>query len=277
MSIKHKLFSLIAGISALALVGCGSTETNSHEANGNSVQAEDSSLQRIQDSGKIVIGTTGNYRPYTYMDESNQLVGYDIEWGHLIAEGLGVEPEFVTGQFSGLLPGLTADRFDIILSGVNITDERKESIDFSIPYSMDGAVAVIKKGTNAVADITEIDDKVVGVNAGSAFDAAVREIGGYKELREYPGAAESFADLIAERLDVVAIGMVSAGEYMTNSSSGEHIEIVGEPFDIKNVGVALKKNSPELQEAINEIIEENKENGTYDQLTEEYFGITFDN
>jgi ABC-type amino acid transport substrate-binding protein len=266
---KKSLLIILSCILLVIAAACSSSESsNSKELN---------SLEQIKDAGKVVIGTTGNYRPYSYMDSNNQLTGYDIEWGEIIAQELGVEAEFITGQFAGLLPGLSAGRFDIILSGVNITEERKQSIDFSIPYSMDGTVAVIKKGSNALQDITDIEGKIVGVNAGSAFDAAVREIGGYKELREYPGAAESFSDLIAGRIDVVAIGMISAGEYMLNSSQGDQIEVVGEPYDIKNVGIAMKKNSPELEAEINKIIQSKKSDGTYAELTEKYFGTIFDN
>lgn len=274
-----KLFSALLSISLLlGITACGSNATNqpSTTANGGSQQAESgNTLEKIKKDGKIVIGTTGNYRPFTYMDSNNQLVGYDIEWGNIIAEGLGVKAEFVTGQFAGLIPGLVAGKFDVVMSGANITEERKKSIDFSVPYAQDGAVAVIKKGSNAVKGIMEIKGKVVGVNAGSAFEAAVKKIGGYKELKEYPGAAESFADLVAGRVDVVAIGIVAAGEYIKNSPSGKDIEIIGDIFEVKDVGVGIRKNDP-LKGEIDKIIEEKKKDGTYEKLTQKHFGLTFD-
>jgi ABC-type amino acid transport substrate-binding protein len=238
--------------------------------------SKNDTLAKIKKDGKIVIGTTGNFRPYTYMDSNNQLVGYDIEWGNMIAKELGVKAEFVTGQFAGLIPGLIANKFDVLMSGANITEERKQSINFSASYSQDGAVAVIKKGTNAVNDITEIKGKVVGVNAGSAFEAAVKRIGGYKDLKTYPGAAESFADLIAGRVDVVAIGVVSAGEYIKNSPTGKDIEMVGKTFEVKDVGVGMRKNDDGLKKEIDRIIDMKKKDGTYNKLTQQYFGLTFD-
>ncbi|MNI12287.1 Glutamine-binding periplasmic protein precursor [compost metagenome] len=203
-------------------------------------------------------------------------MGYDIDWGNAIAKELGVKAEFVTGEFAGLIPGLIAKKFDIVMGGVNITDERKKSIDFSVPYSQDGVVAVIKKGSNAVTDVKELSGKVVGANSGSAFEAAVKTIGGYKELKPYPGAPQSFADLIAGRVDVVAIGKISAIDYINNAPIGKDLEIVGNPYDIKEVGVAIRQQSPELKAAIDKAIEAKKKDGTYNQFTTKHFGFTFD-
>lgn len=272
---KKFLLFLIIVVSLVSLTACGSNSSKAKEGNKETAEGENA-LERIQNSGKLIIGTTGNYRPFSYMDSNNELTGYDIEWANIIAEELGVEAEFITGQFSGLIPGLVANKFDIILSGVNITEERAKSIDFSEPYAQDGAVAVIKKGSNSVKSINDIEGKVVGVNAGSAFEEVVKQIGGYKELKVYPGAAESFSDLVSGRVDVVAIGLPAAAEYIQNSPSGKDIEIIGEPFDVKGIGVAIPKEQAELKAEINRIIQAKKEDGTYNELSQKYFGLSFE-
>ncbi|NWQ44657.1 transporter substrate-binding domain-containing protein [Bacillus sp. EB106-08-02-XG196] len=272
---KKFLLFLIIVVSLVSLTACGSNSSKAKEGNKETAEGENA-LERIQNSGKLIIGTTGNYRPFSYMDSNNELTGYDIEWANIIAEELGVEAEFITGQFSGLIPGLVANKFDIILSGVNITEERAKSIDFSEPYAQDGAVAVIKKGSNSVKSINDIEGKVVGVNAGSAFEEVVKQIGGYKELKVYPGAAESFSDLVSGRVDVVAIGLPAAAEYIQNSPSGKDIQIIGEPFDVKGIGVAIPKEQAELKAEINRIIQAKKEDGTYNELSQKYFGLSFE-
>jgi ABC-type amino acid transport substrate-binding protein len=281
-----KVVSILFMISlVISLTACGSSSNGGKQtapqASGTTntqapQNAKETTLDKIKKSGKIVFATTGNLRPYSYLDSNNKLAGYDIEWGNMIANDLGVKAEFTTGQFSGLIPGLMANKFDALISGVNITEERKQSIDFSAPYSQDGAIAVIKKGSNTLKDITEIKDKVVGVNAGSAFEAAVKKIGGYKELKTYPGSAESLADLVAGRVDVVAIGVVSAGDYIKNSPTGKDIEMVGKVFEIKDVGIGLRKEDQVLKAAIDKVIEAKKKDGTYQKLTQQYFGLTFD-
>lgn len=265
---------ILRGLFFSVLLLLAACSNNGNE--GANAENSNSTLQSILEEGKIVIGTTGNYRPFSYMDSSNNLIGYDIEWGNIIAEELGVEAEYVTGQFSGLIPGLVANRFDILLSGVNVTEERLKSVIFTEHYAKDGAVAVVHKDNNDVLGIKDIKGRIVGVNAGSAFEEVVKNMGTYKELKTYPGASESFLDLTAGRVDLVAIGLPAAAEYIKNSANGEQIKIVGETFDEKDIAVAAAPGSEDLVEAINEIIQKKKEDGTYDKLAMKYFGMTFD-
>jgi ABC-type amino acid transport substrate-binding protein len=280
---KPLILTLIA--CTLLLSACGKTSNNSKDTaavNAGTQTAPtgqtaadntESRLDKIKKSGKLVIGTTGNFRPFTYIDSNNQLVGYDIEWGNLIAKELGVKAEFVTGQFAGLIPGLVAEKFDIIMSGVSMIEERKKSIDYSETYAMDGMVAVVKKGSKAVKDINDLKDKVVGVNSGSAFQAQVKTIGGYKEMKEYPGAAESFADLKVGRIDVVGIGIIAATDYIKNAPIGSEIEIVGQPYKLQPLGLALPKGDVKLKKEIDRIINDKKQDLTYDTLSQKYLGV----
>lgn len=266
------LFSLL-----LIIGGCSSSSSSgsTEKEKSESQTTSKDTLSKIKNEGKIIIGTGGNYRPFNYMDKNNNLVGYDIEWGKIIAKGLGVKPEFVTGQFAGLIPGLQEGKFDILFAGVNITDERKKTLDFSEPYAKDGIVAVVNKGSHKVKNIKDIKGKVIGVIAGATSEAVVRQIGGYQQLKQYPGGAEVFQDLANGRIDAIAIGQDAAGDYIKNAAIGKNMEIAGKPYQVVDVGVPMKKNSPELKAAIDKIIQEKKQDGTYDKLTQKYFGLTF--
>ncbi|MCL6457346.1 MAG: transporter substrate-binding domain-containing protein [Gorillibacterium sp.] len=238
---------------------------------------DQNTLESIKKAGKIVIGTGGNYRPFNYYNDKNELVGFDIDWGNIIAEGLGVKAEFVTGQFAGLISGLLANKFDILFAGVNVTEERKLTLDFSEPYGRDGVVAAVNKAaTDKVASINEIKGKVVGAIAGSTAEKVANTIGGFKELKAYPGETELFADLINKRIDVVAIGRDAAGDYVKTAPKGNTIEIAGEPYTLADVAIPIRKNNKALKDAIDKIILEKKQDGTYQKLAEEHFGLTFD-
>ncbi|MEK4423748.1 substrate-binding periplasmic protein [Solibacillus sp. FSL K6-1523] len=272
---KKLIGVLLFGV-LLLLAACGNNVDKSAKAEGSKEKEPTSALESVKEKGKIVIGTTGNYRPFSYMDSSNKLIGYDIEWGNIIAEELGVKAEFTTGQFAGLIPGLVANKFDILLSGVNVTEERLKSIVFTEHYAVDGAVAVVQKDNKDIGGIEDLGGRIVGVNAGSAFEEVVKNIGTYKEVKTYPGAAESFMDLTAGRVDLIAIGLPAAAEYINNSVNGNQLKIVGDTFDKKDIAVAAKPGNEDLIEAINEIIKKKKEDGTYDKLAMKYFGMTFD-
>ncbi|GGG85817.1 substrate-binding periplasmic protein [Paenibacillus radicis (ex Gao et al. 2016)] len=268
---------LLAGCSQKSNTPANSNTPQNASTEQNSDSKDENTLDKIKKAGKIVIGTGGNYRPFNYMNEKNELVGFDIEWGNIIAEGLGVKAEFITGQFSGLTPGLLAGKFDILLAGVNVTDERKKSVDFAEPYGRDGVVAVVnKEGSNNPADINDLQGKVVGVIGGATAQAVVKGIGGYKEIKEYPGGTEVFKDLVNKRVDLVSIGQDAAGDYLKNSPDGSKLEIAGEPYTIVDVAIPLRKNNAALKEAIDKIILEKKQDGTYQKLAEKYFGFQFD-
>lgn len=120
---KHKgllAWILAAGMALASLTGCGSKGS-----------AEGDHLARIQSKGSITIAMEGTWAPWTYHDENDQLVGYDVEVSQKIAEKLGVTVNFVEGEWDGLLAGLDDGRYDLMVNGVGITPERQEKYDFS--------------------------------------------------------------------------------------------------------------------------------------------------
>ena len=125
---------------ALALTACGSTADSAApaESMADTAATEETGgdlLSQIQANGTITVAMEGTWAPWTYHDESDNLVGYDVEVATKIAEKLGVEPKFVEGEWDGLLAGLDAGRYDIMVNGVDITPERAEKYDFSTPYA----------------------------------------------------------------------------------------------------------------------------------------------
>lgn len=266
---KIKIISIIATLSLITVLSACGNETGGSAS---------TALDEVKDRGELIVGTTGDYRPFSYLDDSNNLTGYDVEWAKAIAEKMGLEVKFETGEFSGLIPGLSQGRFDVVMSSVHINDERKKSVDFSDAYAMDGAVALIKKGEGKVDGPEDIEGLTVGVNSGSNWEELVKSIGGYKEMKTYPGPTESISDLLNDRVDVVVMGEAAAGSYILNSPDGDQIEISGKPLDqgeASIISIAIKKDSPELVDALNEAIKEVKEDGTYDELAQKYFGMTF--
>lgn len=266
---KIKIISMIATLSLITVLSACGNETGGSAS---------TALDEVKDRGELIVGTTGDYRPFSYLDDSNNLTGYDVEWAKAIAEKMGLEVKFETGEFSGLIPGLSQGRFDVVMSSVHINDERKKSVDFSDAYAMDGAVALIKKGEGKVDGPEDIEGLTVGVNSGSNWEELVKSIGGYKEMKTYPGPTESISDLLNDRVDVVVMGEAAAGSYILNSPDGDQIEISGKPLDqgeASIISIAIKKDSPELVDALNEAIKEVKEDGTYDELAQKYFGMTF--
>ncbi|MDF2961120.1 MAG: hypothetical protein K0S39_2855 [Paenibacillus sp.] len=234
--------------------------------------AKSATLEQIKKNGKIVIATSGNFRPITFMNEQSQIAGLDIDIGNMIAEKLGVKAEFVPGNIAGLIPGLVAGKFDLVMSGLTATEERKKTIDFSVPYGKDGTIAATLQDNNKVEDVTKLGGLVVGVIGGSGTHSVIKEIGGYKELKEYPGNAEAFTDLKAGRIDTYAVGNIAAKDYIKNDKSDKPLKLVGNVASIKPMGVGIRKGEDELKGIIDALIEEKLKDGTIDKLATKWVG-----
>ncbi|AJY75692.1 substrate-binding periplasmic protein [Paenibacillus beijingensis] len=282
---KTILLLTIASLWLIAACGGGKTggdaakpadaQQAAGESAGTAGSGETNALEEIKKRGKLIIATSGNYRPITFMNEQGKLDGLDIELGTMLAEKLGVEVEFVPGNLSGLIPGLTAGKFDLVMSGLLATDQRKKSIDFSEKYGQDGVIAVVKETNTTATDVSKLEGLVVGVIGGSGSHTVVQGIGGYKELKEYPGNAEAFTDLKAGRIDVYALGKIAAADFIKNDKGKDRLKIIGNVYATKEMGIGLRKDEPELKAVLDEFVQEKIKDGTVDNLANKWIGGAF--
>jgi polar amino acid transport system substrate-binding protein/cystine transport system substrate-binding protein len=222
----------------------------------------------------IVVGTTGSAPPFSMITASGALDGFDIAVMEKVAADLGVEVEFVQLDFAGLLPGLVANRFDVVSSGVTRTAERLASRDLIMlsPYIING-VAVTKLATNTeINNWEDVCGKRVGVIRGSAemglIKASVPE-GCITEIAEYPGWTELTLDLKNGRIQWIGMDYLGPA-YL--SLSDNTITVLPEVRSPKTQSIAVSPNDPELATAIDELLAKYREDGTLNALIEQYFG-----
>lgn len=242
------------------LAGCGSKGSSG-----------DDLLAQIQAKGKIVFAMEGQWAPWTYHDESGELVGYDTEVGKAIAAKLGVEAEFVEGEWDGLFTGLDTGRYDAIINGVEITEERSNKYSFTTPYAFI-KTALVVKGDNDT--ITGFED-LAGVKTSNSLGST------YADLAEQYGASVENVDTLSETIDMVISQRVDAtlnAEVSFYDYFAEHpdadIKIVALTDEASQVSIPLRKEdaTKTLEEAINQAIKELSEDGTLSALSEKYFG-----
>jgi cystine transport system substrate-binding protein len=259
MNYKRLLGSAVAAAMAVTVLsGCGQ-------------KAADDQLAAIKEKGKIVFAMEGTWAPWTYHDANGDLVGFDTEVGKAIAEKLGVEAEFVEGEWDGLFAGLDSGRYDAIINGVEITEERSEKYNFTTPY------AYIKTALVVAEDNTEITsfEDLQGKTTANSLDST------YQQLGESYGATCQNVDSLAETMEMVLSGRADAtlnAEVSVYDYLREHpdaaIKIVDLTEDASEVSVPLRKNeaSNSLQEAINKAIDELRESGELSTISVKYFG-----
>ena len=151
------LLMAVLMLTAVVLTGCTSGGTtsgaaSSSDASSASSEAESESsaaeendlLAQIKEKGTITVAMEGTWAPWTYHDADDNLVGYDVEVAQNIAEKLGVEVNFVEGEWDGLLAGLDDGRYDIMVNGVGVTEERAEKYNFSTPYAYNRTAVIVR-------------------------------------------------------------------------------------------------------------------------------------
>ena len=211
------------------------------------------------------------YEPVEYKDENGKLTGFEVELAEAMCKEMDANCDFVIQAWDGMIPGLLARKFDLIMSSMSITPERAERVLFSEPYYNTPGGWFARDGFSTdVTDMDAMKGKVVGVQRGTTMDTYVTEnMGGIVTIKRYTTADDMVLDLEGERLDVVFVDY-PVGEQTILSKDG--FKEVSEPVKLgEGVGVAMRKRDKELAEEVNAALATLKENGTYDKIMKKYF------
>ncbi|MDF2798453.1 MAG: L-Cystine transporter, periplasmic cystine-binding protein [Devosia sp.] len=226
-------------------------------------------LDAVKQAGALRIGTEGTYAPFTFHDASGELVGFDVEIGRAIAEHIGVEPQFVEGPWDGLIAGIDANRYDVVINQVGINAERQAKYDFSEPYIASKAVLVVREDNTDITSFEDLSGKRSAQTLTSNFGKLAQQYGA--ELVPTEGFDQSIALVTQGRADATINDSLSFYDFKKQQPDAE-VKIVAEAKDADFSGVLLAKNRPELLAAINAALEEIKADGTYAEISQKYFG-----
>ena len=275
---KNRIAAFLLSLSLLGvtvLTGCSSQNNNqaAQPSASESSQTETGSdlLAQVQEKGEIVIAMEGTWAPWTYHDENDELVGYDVEVGKAIAEKLGVTATFVEGEWDGLLAGLDAGRYDIMVNGVGITPDRQEKYDFTTPYAYNRTAVIVRGDYNEIASMEDLNGK----NTANTISST------YAEQAEAYGATVTGVDdlnqtielLLAGRIDATLNAEVVFADYQ-NAHPEANIKIAAYSDDVEQVAIPVRKgaDTATLLEAINQALAELDADGTLSELSVKYFG-----
>ena len=264
------LFMAAAVLGSVGLTGC-SSQGSGQSSQENSSTGSGDLLAQIQERGEIVIAMEGTWAPWTYHDESGTLVGFDVEVGQQIAQALGVEATFVEGEWDGLLAGLDAGRYDIMINGVDITEERSDAYDFSEPYAYN-RTAVIVSADNT--DITSMED-LAGKHTANTISSTYAEVAeGYgAEVTGVDDLNQTFELLLSGRIDATLNAEVTYYDYM-EAHPDANLKIACLDPQATQVAIPFRKGeeTASLREAVNQALADMRQSGALTELSEKYFG-----
>lgn len=228
-------------------------------------------LDQIQERGTIIIGLEGDWAPWSFVDENDELTGFDVEVARAIATKLGVEVQFIPGEWDGLFAGMDAGRYDIVINGVEVTPERTEKYDFTEPYAYIRTALIVRGDNETIKTFDDLKGKKTANSIAST----------YMNLAEDYGATcygvdtldETLTMVLQGRVDATLNAIVSYTDYMAQHPDA-NLKVVATTEDASNVSIPMRKGeeTASLMEAINQAIAELHEEGVISELSLKYFG-----
>lgn len=260
MSAFNNIFRTAVVAGSLALMSLGMAGT-----------AAADELATIKEKGVMRIAMSGAYPPFNFVNEQNEVVGFDPAIGAEIAKRMGVEVEIVTTAWDGIIGGLLANKYDAIVGSMSITEERKEVVDFVGPYYRMSRGIFVKDGSS-IAGLDGLKGAKIGVTLGETHEQWAREQDGW-DVRTYKGLPELLLELENGRIDAIVtddIPVLLAIKEHGNAIT--QLDTSGLEGIADQAGIAIRKGNPELQAAMQAALDAMQADGTYVTIAEQWVG-----
>jgi polar amino acid transport system substrate-binding protein len=225
-------------------------------------------LAEIKERGVLRIAMSGQYPPFNFVNEQNQVVGFDPAIGTEIAKRMGLEVEIITTAWDGIIAGLLASKYDAVVGSMSITAERDKVIDFVGPY-YNTRRAIFTKTGSKITDVAQLADAKVGVTLGETHEQWARDQG--YDINTYKGLPELLLELDNGRVDAIVNDSIPV---MLAMKAGQYdlavvIDPAAEPI---GAGIAIREGNPDLAAAMQKALDDMMDDGTYLAIATEWVG-----
>lgn len=266
---KKKLLGLLVLLVISILGACGTADEQSDKDTATNETANEKDSKKV-----LVMGTSADYPPFEYVDtaKGEEIIGFDIDVAKAIGEKLGFEIKIENIDFSSLIPGIEAGKFDFVIAGMSPTPEREKVVDFTVPYYETQQVVLTLKDSG-IKSVDDLAGKKVGAQVSSiqldlANEVAKEVKGMTVESRDL--VPQAIQELVNGRFDAVFLEDIVAENYI--SKNDKFVSFPVSSGSNENKSIVLPKNS-DLKEDFNKAIEELEEEGTLAELKEKWFVV----
>ena len=256
MTKRRTLLKAATAAGALALAGIAATAP---------AMAEE--LDTLKEKGTIRIAMSGAYPPFNFVNDQNEVVGFDPAIGTEIAKRMGLETEIVTTAWDGIIGGLLANKYDAIVGSMTITEERDEVVDFVGPYYTTKRAIFTKPGSEYTS-IDQLGEAEIGVTLGETHEEWAREQGW--NVRTYKGLPELLLELENGRVDAIVNDSIAA--ILAMGEKGQEYATIEFETPEFGAGIAIREGNPELAAAMQAALDSMMEDGTYTDIAMEWIG-----
>lgn len=267
MKLKQMIAMMATLVAGILLVACGTSGDSSK-----------STLEKIKEKGTLVVATSPDYAPFefqTLVDGKNKVVGADILMAEKIAEALGVELEISSMNFDNVLNSVNNGRADIAIAGLSISEARMKVFDFSEPYyQVQDVVLVRQDEATAYTSIEGLANKTVAVQKGTTQETYAKEQLTDANIVSLTQMGEAINELKSGQVDAVLLDSPVAIGYTTQNKDLAVANITLPETDGNTKAIVMPKNSGDLKEEIDKVVQEIVETGEYDRYLQEVSSYT---
>lgn len=244
---------ILSAALVVALAACGSSKDS--DSNKSSGKAE-----------TLTMGTNASFPPYEYVDDNGKIVGIDAEIAQAIADKLGMKLEIKDMEFDSLIPAVKSKSIDLVLAGMTVNEERKQSVNFSDSYST-GVQVVIVKENSEIKTVDDLKGKKIGVQAGTTGDAYCSDDFGEENVKQFSNGSLAVAALANGQVDCVVIDNEPAKNYVAANSG---LKILDTEYVTEDYAIAISKDNDDLLKKVNDALKELKDDGTVGKIVGKY-------
>ena len=237
-----------------------------------SALAAEDKLEEIQKRGTLIAAMEGDWAPWSFHDlESDEVIGFDADVARAVAGKLGVEVKIVEAPWESLFAGMDAGRYDMVVNGVEITEERSEKYDFSVPYAYIHTALIVRSDNEDIKTFEDLKGKRTVNSIASTYMTLAESYGA--SATGVSTLSDTLQNVLSKRADATLNADVSFYDYM-NQHPEAPLKVVAVTEDASYVSIPLPKGEEtrSLREAVDKALEEIKEDGTLKELSEKYFG-----
>lgn len=224
----------------------------------------------IKKEGKLVVGTESAYSPFAYYDDDNKLTGFDVEVAKAIGDELGLDVEFVTSDWDGLIAGLDANKYDVVMDQISITSARKKKYAFSTPYTYSYSALIVSEDNDDIDSFDDLDGLTTAQTTTSNWGKMAKKNGA--TIKEVSGFSEAIQLVEQGRADATINDNVTYLDYK-NQQPDAKVKVAALSTDVSRSAVMIRKSgSSTLRKKINAALKNLQEDGTLSEISNKYFG-----
>lgn len=257
----RRIVLMLAGLLALHLAAAAAP-----------ARAEDA-LAEIQKRGKLLVGMEAGYLPFEMRDKQGRMVGFDVDLLTAAAKSMEVQVEFVNTAWDGIIPALLTNKFDVIASGMTITQTRNLKVNFAEPYIVVGQTVLVRKGLEgkikSYLDLNKPEYRVVS-KLGTTGEQAVKRLIPRAKYISFETEQEGALEVINGRADAWVYDLPFNAIMATTKGKGK-VAHLDKPFTFEPLAWAIRRGDPDFLNWLNNFLRQARNDGTYDQIYAKWF------